>query len=181
MNLNLAQQLFREQESRAPVSSFLLLLVFTITIAVFGQVALAANYSRDTGIEQLLLLFFGAMVVLGLKQVLYRLVAGLFPFGETVRFFSFNFFLILKMAGIALLPLLFIAAFAALPVAKLAYYGAIGLLGLAVLLLAYRGFKMGKGYLYLRKYHFLMYLCALEIAPVFLIVKAFEFFIMGSL
>jgi hypothetical protein len=55
--------------------------------------------------------------------------------------------------------------------AEAAVWGGIGLLGLIYLFRSLRGLFVGARFLAFHKLHFLLYLCAVEIAPVAIAIK----------
>jgi hypothetical protein len=91
--------------------------------------------------------------------------------------YLFIVFMVNKMAGIFLLPVLLVMAFPYYPI--LPAIIALSLFVLA-LLLGYRffvSFRLVRNEIKLNLFHFFLYLCAFEIAPLLLIYKALLTFV----
>jgi hypothetical protein len=75
------------------------------------------------------------------------------------------------LLGLVLLPINILVGFAPESISKMAVY-----LGLGAILAIYgfrylRGLSLGSRYLILHKFHFLLYLCAVEILPFIFLLK----------
>jgi hypothetical protein len=113
----------------------------------------------------------GIMGVLVFKYLLMWFTAVVFPFRDEMNFYNFNFFLNIKILGTLLLPINFIIAYAPAELTQWGVWTALGLLAIAYLGLAIKGLAIAKNYLAFYKFHFIVYICSLEIAPVLIFVK----------
>ena len=71
----------------------------------------------------------------------------------------------------ALVPIILIVAYAPRDVSQVVLYGALGLLVLTYLFLSLRGLFIGNRFIAPNKFHFLLYLCVVETAPLLIIYK----------
>ena len=97
--------------------------------------------------------------------------AAIFPFRDELNFYNFNFFLNIKVLGAILLPINFIVAYAPQELTEWTIIGAAGVMAIAYLGLAVKGLAIAKNYLAFHKFHFIVYFCSLEIAPVLVFAK----------
>lgn len=171
-NINLSQQLYREQEPSQPFSAFVLNVNFIISITIFVYLLVKAFAAPTTNPALLIggILLFVTLLYVG-KFMMMRLVAWLFPFGDELGFYSFNFFLNQKLLGVLLIPSNFIIAYSPSELTRPIIYISLALIALAYLLRSFRGLVIARNYLYAYKFHFLVYICTLEIAPLLIIFK----------
>jgi hypothetical protein len=116
-----------------------------------------------------------AFIAMGLllRYLALKFIAAVFRFKLQFDFFIFQEMQYNRLLGIILIPVLLIA---------ISYSGpstlrviVILFLGITLLLLAIRyfqGFMIGKEYIRYNTFHFLLYICTLEIAPLLIILKA---------
>ena len=110
------------------------------------------------------------LVVLG-KHLVLTFMAYIFPVEKDVRIYNFtisNFYIIL---GLILVPINLFFAFAPDNFSDILLLITAILTVLLLLYLSFRGILIGSKYLTANRFHFFMYLCVVEIAPLFLITK----------
>ncbi|MCB0631995.1 MAG: DUF4271 domain-containing protein [Lewinella sp.] len=173
-NDNMLSQTYREYE-RGQVIPYLALysmffinagiLLFLLVKRVF-QVPL--NYSNG-----LLLLGCVGAVILAflLKHFLLSFISSIFPVEKEVKLYNFTIMIFSIFLGIG-----FMAGNVALGLASegLLSYLMIGLgvfVGLVYLLRSFRGLLIGSRFIPLYIFHFLLYICTVEFAPVALVAK----------
>ena len=123
-------------------------------------------YLKDFGYCLLLMI----LVVLG-KHLVLNLMAYIFPVENDVRIYNFtisNFYIIL---GLILVPINLFFAFSPDLFSDLLLQITAILTVLVLFYLGFRGILIGSKYLASNRFHFFMYLCVVEIAPLFLVVK----------
>lgn len=168
------QQQLREQMLQTPVPSFLLNLLFIFTGGIY-TVLLARYYKVLPNIDFWWLWLYSVIVLLGIylgKFVVLKTVGWILRMNRASDVYIFVVFLVNKMAGIFLLPILFLLAFP--PDQWKPVVVTLSLFGFAILLL-YRFFvsyRLVRSEIKLNLFHFFIYLCAFEIAPLLLIYKA---------
>ncbi len=104
------------------------------------------------------------------KHALLGFLAWLFPVGTEVRRYNFLVIIFNCVLGLFLVPFNFLVAF----VQDYGGFLVFWTLGLAFVFYTYRSLRaaiIGRKFLNGHLFHFLLYLCAVEIAPVFIMVK----------
>lgn len=104
------------------------------------------------------------------KGLLLRFVAWLFPLEKEVKRYLFLILVFNCVLGLFLVPFNFLVAFAKTLNVFLVFWT----LGLVAIFYAYRGLRsltIGVKFLGGDQFHFLLYLCAVEIAPVAILLK----------
>ncbi len=172
-NIYIARQFYKDFNH----SNFVLnAILFFLPIAIFGLfVYLTATFfGKMTQVNDLLLL--GVLVTgVGIYLVLHRIIlvflAIILPISESIHFFLFNTRMINVVFSIFLLPVLLFLAFGSIWIQTIALY----MSGLNIILfigfIYYRGISIVKEFIWTYKFHFFLYLCGLEIAPVLVLVK----------
>jgi hypothetical protein len=105
-------------------------------------------------------------------------VSGLNAEAET---YIFIVFLINKIIGICLLPVIVVVAFSDIVVINAAIVASIVFIGVMLLFRFIRSFSLLQHKLKISRFHFLLYIFSLEILPLILIYKAVELFISKKL
>ena len=175
----LRQQQLREQLLQNPLPSLLLNIQFFVTGSLYAALlARNNNILAQTDFWLLCLYCLGLLVSIYLVKFLTLKTMGwILRISRATDIYLFVVFMVNKMAGIFLLPVLLLMAFP--------YYAilpAIIALSLFVLalLLGYRffvSFRLVRNEIKLNLFHFFLYLCAFEIAPLLLIYKALLTFV----
>jgi hypothetical protein len=167
------QRQIKDQLVQSPFPSLLLNIFFTLSIGMF--VALLIQYfglGRQFGFWMLLLYCVGGLVAIyAVKYLALKFMGWILQVSEAVDAYIFIVFTANKILGIALLPFVILLAFSYGMVCQVAV--SLGII-LALGLLAYRYFL---SYISVHRqikinfFHFVLYLCAFEIAPLLLINK----------
>jgi hypothetical protein len=172
-NTNLSQQLFREQESAISFSVLLQMMNFIISCSVllylFVDYFFQPNLADSLKIGTVIFLFTATIYFL--KYLGYKVISYIFPFSEDIDLFRFNYFLNQKLLGVLLIPFVYTIAYSPSP------YNTYFLLISAIIFLSTmlvrsaKGLVIGSAYLRKHMFHFLLYICTFEIAPVLILVK----------
>lgn len=181
LTLKLARQLYEEQELTMPFSAFALNINFLLTISLLSYLLLKDYTSFSLPFSP----FVNYAVILGIVTALYllrylslKVFYFLFPHVEEVNFYNFHFFLLNKIAGLAVVPFLFLFSFSgefAIEIAKYSLF----IIGIVLGLTHYiRGFQISAAYWRNDVFHFFLYICTLEIAPSVVLYKSFDAFIL---
>ncbi len=169
--LGINQQIFRDNFGIIRLGAFLLSLNSAITIGVF--LFLVALYFHL--IPPYWWLLCVSLIIAGAILItrfgVLKIAGSLFPFRKEINFYQFNEVQLNRVTGIVLLPMLFFIVFAPEMVSKVVLFASITLV-IAIILFRYiRGFSIGGDYFARHKFHFLVYICTLEIAPLVVFVK----------
>lgn len=150
---------------------FLLYVSFLLNAGMFIFL-LVRVYRREVFNNWLFLLIclLAAAVIFLSKHVLLNLAGWLFPVEKETQRYNFLVVIFNCVLGLFLLPFNFLLAFSAEGKPFLAFWT----LGLVAIFYVYRGIRsavISSKFLADNQFHFLLYLCAVEIAPVLLLVK----------
>lgn len=167
------QRQVREQLAQNPLPSLLFNLFFVLSIGFF--LALLLTHYRMTAGYQFWILYAWCLAALvgiyAVKFVVLKFFGWVFQVGEATDTYIFIVFTTNKVIGMFLLPFLVVLAFSSGLLSQVALTLSISMvLGL----LAYRFFL---SYVFIHRqvqlsiFHFLVYLCAVEILPLLLINK----------
>ncbi len=167
------QRQIKDQLVQSPLPSLLLNIFFLLSIGMFLALLLQ-NFALGLQYNFWILFLYcvgGLIAIYGVKFIVLKFIGWALQVSETTDAYIFIVFTTNKIIGIALLPFLVLLAFT---------YGVVNQVsvtaGVSVMigLLAYRYFL---SYVSVHRqikisfFHFLLYLCAFEIAPLLLINK----------
>lgn len=172
-NRNLAQQIFRSQRGELSFSSMLLHGNFIAAISLYVRF-IFSDYLHlwmfERGYEMLLLIFlFTFFYVIKIFSV--KFIGVIFEISDECDEYIFNFTNMCKIAGLTLIPSLFL--FYAVPVKYFQFFFVLTILIFIFLAawLIWRGLSTAYKLLYTSVYHFFVYVCVVEISPIFLLFK----------
>jgi hypothetical protein len=173
LNDNLLNQLHREQGTLVSFPFQLLYLLAFIIMGIF--LFLLLDYNNVLPFSSMWKSLFTCIgFVAGLfivKHVFLSFMAWLYPIEKEIKVYSFTIMVFNIILGLILLPLNVIIAYAPVEIISIAIYIALGILLLVYLFRQLRSLFAASKYLAFHKLHFLLYLCAVEIAPVLVLIK----------
>jgi hypothetical protein len=180
--VTMRQQQIRDQLLQSPLPSLFLNLLYFITGGFFLSLVVT-HYNIVPMMNKWIL--FGwcsalLMVIYSGKFIVLKLTGWIFNVSDATNMYIFIVFLVNKMIGIFLLPVLVVMAFAGpllfQVVLTLAFF-------VLVILFIYRfiiSYNPIRNEIKLNRFHFFIYLCAFEIAPLLLIYKVLLIFVEKS-
>jgi len=173
LNDNLLNQLLREQAAGVTVAYLLQYLMFCFNGGLFLFL-----FCRYFGIEisssngwALTLCVAGLAGFFLLKHLLLQIVGGIFPVKKEIASYNFTIVIFNLVAGFFLVPVILFVAYVPAAMTHYAIYAGLGLLLLTYLFRNLRGLFIANRFLAGHKFHFFLYLCAVEIAPFLIVVK----------
>lgn len=172
LNDNFARQSHRSNQGSFSLAYALLYLLFLLNAGIF-IFFLTQYYNLEIpGNFKYLVLFCLAtgLVFIG-KHFLLFLVGNIFPIDKEIKLYSFTIMIFSIILGIVLLPLNILIAFAPVGLTKMFVWGGLGAILAFYIFRSLRGLAIGSKYLMLHKFHFLLYLCAIEILPIIILLK----------
>lgn len=172
-NLTLAQQLYREQELTMPVSAIFYNINFVFSTGIF-LFLLNVHYgwtANETPFVSMLFFLWMVIVLYSLKYGTMKFVALIFPFGNEVNHYNFNFFLAQKVAGIILIPINLLIAYSPASLQSAIIILALIMLAIFIIGVSLKGLEISRNLLQHDAFHYFVYICTLEIAPVCILVK----------
>lgn len=172
-----SQNLFRQKQARDQLiqnylPSIMLNLFFVLTTSLlFTLTAIKNNWIN----ENFWTLFFDTCAVITIiyisKFIFLHFIGWIFDLESVAGTYSFIIFIINKLIGIVLIPLLLIIAFSGPALVSIAITVGVSVV---ILLILYRyviSFNTIRYDLNINALHFFIYLCAIEIAPLLVIYK----------
>lgn len=169
--ISINQQLYRDSTTGVRIASIWLNINFVLIISIYIYL-LNSYFQLYMGNERFLLLLIGGVSILLIARYsLLKIIASLFPFKKEINFYHFNELQINRVTGILILPFAIVIAFSPSVISYYAVLLSIGILAAMLLFRYLRGFIIGGEYFARNKFHFLIYICTLEIAPIVILVK----------
>lgn len=173
VNRNIAMQLFRTQTNELTFSSALLHINFVVVLSMYVRFVFV-HYFHVTSLENissiLFLIFLFTFFYL-FKIVAVKLLSNVFEVSETGNEYVYHFSIVCKTLGLALLPALFVFYVAPSFVFNFVFVIAIAIIVLFSIVFVLRGLSTGYKLMYRSVYHFFIYVCLVEISPIFLLFK----------
>jgi hypothetical protein len=170
---SMRQQQLREQVLQSPFPSLLLNNLFVISGGLYGAFLLRFYRFGDPGNFWIHFLYCAVLlaVLYLLKFLLLKMTGWIFNISRTAETYLFVVFMTNKIIGIFLLPFLALISFSGPLISEIAI--TISLIMIAIFYV-YRflgGFSILHKEIKISGLHFILYLCAFEIAPLLLIYK----------
>jgi len=175
MNENLSSLLFREQ--RFATTQY---LYYTIYIVFFLNAGMFLYFlSRQFGWDAWALSTVWSCIAIVftiymLRHIWMAILGSTYPVTKEMTHFSFSILLHNILLGIALIPVNLFLAFGAVGLYKSAVIIGILLCVLIYLMRQFRGLVISGSTIGTHPFHFFVYLCAVEILPLFTLVKFFH-------
>ncbi len=173
VNRNIAQQIFRTQSQEISFPSFLLHVNFVVVMSLYVQFVTekffhVLSFEKFSATLSLIFLFTFFYIA---KLTATKFMGAVFELKEECSEYIFIFSSVCKTAGLTLLPALFI--FYVTPEKYFVFVFAVTvfLLLFFFLNLIWQGLSTGYKLLYRSAYHFFIYVCVVEISPIFLLFK----------
>jgi hypothetical protein len=113
----------------------------------------------------------GISLIFILKHILLKIVGAIFPIEKELGTYSFTIIVFQIILGIALLPFMIFIAYGTEELIPYAIYGAFIMIGIFYIYRSLRGLFIGNRFLAYHKFHFLLYICTVEIAPLVVLLK----------
>ncbi len=169
---SLRQSQLTDQLMQAKLPS-LFLNIFSVLVTGFYIFTLL-NYKNIIGFNQLEVLFFACLVVLVIyigKYFIIQIAGWISGFKNEAVSYTFLIFLVNKLLAIVLLPATCILIFSSSNIGLFAYNISLLAIGVFYLLRCFRSYGIFENKLSMGKFHFLLYVLAVEFIPVLLVLK----------
>jgi hypothetical protein len=173
MNKQLATQINRNKGTSMSNFSLMLLLIAVVNLSVMTMYTLLYFYGEMNHytIQFFIKLIFLFTFFLGLKVLVVNTLGFLFEEEETAESYVNDFMLIVKVLGIAVFPTVLMIYVASKSDAYMFVYLFLVIVILNVLIFVWRGLSTSIQMMYKSVYHFLLYVCTVEVLSVFLLIK----------
>jgi hypothetical protein len=173
INRNMAMQLFRTQTNELSFSSALLHINFIVVMSMYVRFVFV-HYFNVTSLESfssiLFLVFLFTFFYLS-KVVVVKLLSTTFEVSEIGNEYIYHFSIVCKTLGLALLPALFVFYVAPSFVFNFVFVFTNAVIVVFALVFILRGLSTGYKLMYRSVYHFIIYVCVVEISSIFLVFK----------
>jgi len=164
-------KLFQREESKR-ISPYLIILYILFLINISTSTYLITTYfGIPKGIQYLLLLIGGFIVIYSIRHISLAVLGALFKIERTTSLYSFVIMIYNLLFGIILIPLNFLLAFGPTGFIGILVYIAISLGVIIVLMRTIRALFISMEFVGDRFFQLILYLCAFEIAPMWILVK----------
>ena len=170
LNDNYLNLMYREQKKTGTFHYYILYFVFAVNAGLFLYFLLSRVIFND-GVPLLWQCVFLIGLVYVCRHLFMTYMAHVYSFHKEVEQYAFTILIFNIFLGLLLLPINVFVAFSPEPIGSFFLY-----IGLTIVLIVYvfrqlRGIFISSRLLINNKFYFLLYICAVEIAPVLLLVK----------
>jgi len=175
-NENVMRMLHREKGTIAYVPYYVLYTLFILNAGVYIYL-LIRHYNQLSWIPNLQLLGYtigGVSIIYFLKHMVIRLLGSVFPIQKEASMYNMSITVFGIVLSIVLLVSNLIIAHAPTSILSTYVYFSFFLLGAIYFFRSIRGLSIGTKFLNRNKFHFFLYLCAVEIAPIVILCKIIE-------
>ncbi|MEJ0083629.1 MAG: DUF4271 domain-containing protein [Puia sp.] len=170
---SMRQQQLREQVLQSPFPSLLLNNLFVISAGLYG--AFLLRFYRFGNPDDFWIYFLYCVVLLAvlylLKYLLIKTTGWIFNISRTAETYLFVVFMTNKIIGIFLLPFLVLISFSGHIISEIAITLSIIMIGVFYVYRFLGSYSILHKEIKISGLHFILYLCAFEIAPLLLIYK----------
>lgn len=168
-----SQQMYRELGTGVSFGTVLLNLFSAMVISFYVFLMLDHFGVSEVSPGWLLMIISVVVVAMTLlfRYLSLKLASLLLPFRKEITLYNFYEIQINRMLGVVIFPLLLLMAFSPAPLNNYAQILSLPVLAAFILFRYIKGFNIGINYFGRHLFHFLLYICALEIAPVLIIIR----------
>ena len=171
--VNRNQQNFKTKATGVPWISVMLNIFTVLIISIF--IWLLIQYLKIpfpfTSWQLLSITLILVLISVAIRFVSMQIIAAIFSSVKEIKFYSFYEMELIRVLAIIIFPIDILCAFGNHFVQGIAFLLSAFIL---ILFLAFRfmkGMQLGSTYLMQNKFHFIIYICSLEIAPLLLLIK----------
>ncbi len=171
-----SQQMFREIGTGVSFGTVLLNFFSVLVISMFVFLVISTYQFLQSEPPWFMMLIALTTVTLFLlaRYALLKAAAMLLPFGKEITLYNFYEIQINRLLGVVMFPMVLLISFATLPVSRYALYVTLLVVAAFIFMRYLKGFNIGINYFGRHLFHFLLYICALEIAPVLIIIRLLQ-------
>ncbi len=171
-----------EQLTNNKISSFMLNIVFIVSLAIYVTLIFDKNQYVSFNFWILFGYCVAALTIIYVfKFVFLHFMGWIFNTEDAMESYSFVVFLSNKIVAIMLLPFIYVLAFTGGEIARVSLVITYFLLGIALFYRFFIVMSSLRTTLKVNPLHFFLYLCGVEILPLLLIYKAVVNFIQTSI
>ena len=173
LNANMLNQLYRERSLVTNIPYLILYGLFFLNAGIFAL--LLTKYFGipivGSHIGSLLICIGGIAAFFLMRHALLNIVGYIFPVEKETGVFSFSLNIFNIVIGLLLVPMILFVAYSPDSLAETLIPVFLFLLVAIYSYLILRGLLIANRYVLLHKFHFLLYICVVEIAPLMIVTK----------
>lgn len=170
LNDNYLNLMYREHKKSGVSHYYILYFVFAVNAGLFLYFILS-NLILNQGLPLLWRCVLLVAAIYLARHLFMNYLSSVYPFQKELEQYTFTILIFNIFLGLVLLPINVFVAFSPDPVQSLFLYAGIGIACLVYIFRQLRGAFIGSRLLINNKFYFLLYLCAVEIAPLLFLVK----------
>lgn len=176
LNDNFLTQVHREQGwgLSLPYLLFYLFFFFSAGLCLFIVTQKYGFTIVPAHALSLILFTAGVTALFTGKHILLKLLGIVFPIGRSLSIYSFTITIFGIVLGLFLVPANLLLAYGPAGLFDTTLYILLGIIGLLYLFRSLRALFIGSKFLVMHKFHFLLYLCTVELAPVLILAKILQ-------
>jgi len=168
-----ARNIQRDQGNLLRFESFSSYILFAISMGTFcfliPQILVEEN-DFNTFVF-LVLSILGVTAIYSLKHLQLKILSFILPFPQEIEYYNFAVSNTNKVLGYCLVPILFLLAYTPESAQTVVLYSSFIFLSLIYLYRSLKGLAVAGNIILFHKFHFFTYLCAVEIAPILILLK----------
>jgi hypothetical protein len=173
LNENMLSQIFRESQTSGAFPYYILYVFFGVTSGTFlflvsrhYQLPLPWGNWLSLGIA-----IAGVWALLAGKHILLSYVGAVFPVGKEIGFYRFTLLIFGILLGLVLVVANLIIAYGPATITQGTIYASFGIIAITYAFRSLRGLLVANNFLATNKFHFFLYLCTVELAPLLIMIK----------
>jgi len=172
LNDNFLKLIQRDQGNTTVIAYLSLYILFFTSLGTLFYLCLQHFGLVVPNLTYLLYCILGVAVVFIFKHSILSIAGFVFPIDKVIKQYSFTIVVFSIILGLVLLPFNIFIAYAQTNLATYLIYLAFLIIILVYLFRTLRGALIASKYISLNKFHFFMYLCTVEIAPLLVLFKS---------
>ncbi len=170
---NALRQIHREQVGWGNFGQLALYGLFWLNMGIFSFLMFYrfVGQSPYGQFATFLLCVGGVSLAFSIKHAILYIIASVFPIAKEVKLYNYIIITGGIFLSLVLLPLNIFIAYSPDSLKEIFMYSAFGMIALVYLVRSLRSLSVASPFLMTDQFHFLLYLCAVEIAPIMILVK----------
>jgi hypothetical protein len=175
-NDNYFNLMFREyRRGDTPLLHRLLYVLFFLNAGLFVYLSLS-RIPFLSAHTPLVYCVGGITLLYLIKHSVLRIAGGIFPIQKEMNQYSYAVMIYNIFLGVVLIPINGLLAFGPSGMSGALFFISVGIIILFYLVRQIRGLFIGSAHILYQKFHFFLYLCTTEIAPLLILIKSVEIF-----
>jgi Domain of unknown function (DUF4271) len=170
---NALRQIYRLQAGWGNVAQLALYGLFLLNASIFAFL-MVYRFVGQPPTNQFWTFLYCILGISGAfltKHTILYIISSVFPIAKEVKLYNFIIITSGIFLGLILLPLNLFIAYSPEILGNILTYTALGAIGIVYLVRSLRSLSIASPFLATDQFHFLIYLCAVEIAPLFVLAK----------